>query len=158
MDEAGRYVLSSGKNSLTAVLGLHALQITESRLDGASELLRLLSFAMPTVPFAYQSGMNWEDCVALHAKQRGRAWAGAFTPYIGHKTQRVITRHVLHPTTQRLQLITTLPDAPSNLPREIELTLEPVRGLTSLIARFQDHTLTFTQTAFTATLPNGDAI
>lgn len=158
LSEAGQYVFSAGKDSLTATLGFHALQITQSSLCGQSQLLQLLSFAMPTVPFAYQSGMNWEDCVALSSKQRGRALAGAFAPYVGHKTQCVITRHALHPTTQRLQLITTLPDAPSSLPREVELTLEPVRGLTSLIARFQDHTLTFTQTAFTATLPNGEAI
>lgn len=157
LDEAGRYIFQSGKDTLTAALGFHALQITQSRLSGESQLLQFLSFAMPTVPFAYQSGMNWEDCVALSAKRLGRALAGAFAPYVGHKTQRVITRHAVHPTTQRLQLITTLPDAPSSLPREIELTLEPIRGVTSLIARFQKHTLTFTQTAFTATLPNGDA-
>jgi urea transporter len=157
LDEAGHYVFSAGKDSVTAALGFHALQITQSSLRGHSQLLQFLSFAMPTVPFAYQSGMNWEDCVALSSKRRGRVLAGAFSAYFGHKTQRVITRHALHPTRGRLQLITTLPDASDNLPREIELTLEPVRGLTSLIARFQDHSLTFTQTAFTATLPNGDA-
>jgi urea transporter len=156
LDESGRYIFQSGKDSLTAALGFHALQITQSRLSGESQLLQFLSFAMPTVPFTYQNGMNWEDCVALSSKQRGRALAGAFAPYVGHKTQRVIIRHALHPTPQRLHLITTLSDAPSSLPREIELTLEPIRGVTSLIARFQNHTLTFTQTAFTATLPNGD--
>jgi hypothetical protein len=124
-----------------------------------SQLLRLLSFAMPTVPFAYQSGMNWEDCVALSSKRRGWALAGVFAPYLGHPTQRVITRHSLHPTTQRLHLATTLPDAPADLPHEIEFTLEPIRGLTDLQARFETHTLTFTQTSFTprcrtATLPN----
>jgi len=157
LDEAGRYLFQSGKDSLTAVLGLHALQITQSNLSGHSQLLRLLSFAMPTVPFAYQSGMNWEDCVALHAKSHGWALAGAFSPYIGYKTQRVITRHALHPTHQRLQFTTTLPDASADLPHEIEFTLEPIRGLTALIAHFNSHTLNFTQTSFTPTLPNGDS-
>ncbi len=157
LDESGRYIFQSGPDSLTAVLGLHAFQITQSRLSGASQLLRLLSFAMPTVPFAYQSGMNWEDCVALSAKRRGRALAGVFVPYLGHSTQRVITRHSLHPTTQRLHLATRLPDAPADLPHEIEFTLEPIRGLTELQARFETHTLTFTQTSFTPALPNGDA-
>ncbi|MBL9182050.1 MAG: urea transporter [Verrucomicrobiaceae bacterium] len=150
LDEAGRYILSSENGRLTAVLGLHALQITHSRLDGASELLRLLSFAMPTVPFAYQSGMIWEDCVASSTKRRGWAWAGA---YLGQRTQRVITRHALHPTHHRLQLLTTLPDAPAHLPREIEFTLEPIRGLTQLTARYTDREVTFTQTSFTSTLP-----
>ena len=155
LDESGRYVLSSGKATLTAVLGLSALQITQSRTR-ASPLLRLLSFAMPTVPFAYQSGMNWEDCVALGSEPHGRALAGAVSSYLGHKTQRVITRHALHPTTQRLHLSTTLPDAAAALPHEIEFTLEPIYGITSLIAHFKSHTLTFTQTTFTPTLPNGD--
>ncbi len=156
LDENGRYVLSSGKATLTAVLGLHALQITQSSLTGHSQLLRLLSFAMPTVPFAYQSGMNWEDCVALASESRGRALAGAFSPYLGYKTQHIITRHALHPTTQRLHLTTTLPDAAADLPHEIEFTLEPIYGITSLIAHFKSHTLTFTQASFTPTLPNGD--
>ena len=150
LDEAGRYVFSSGNASLTAVLGLHALQITHSRLDGASELLRLLSFAMPTVPFAYQSGMIWEDCVASSTRRRGWAWAGA---YLGQRMQCVITKHALHPTHHRLQLVTTLPDAPAHLPREIEFTLEPIRGLTQLTARYTEREVTFTQTSFTSTLP-----
>ncbi|OYW31037.1 MAG: hypothetical protein B7Z47_02350, partial [Chthoniobacter sp. 12-60-6] len=83
LDESGRYLFRSGKESLTAVLGLHALQITQSSLSGRSQLLRLLSFAMPTVPFAYQSGMIWEDSVALQPGLHGRALAGAFAPYLG---------------------------------------------------------------------------
>lgn len=158
LDEAGRYVLSSGKDRIAAVLGLHALQVTENHLSNGSELLRLISLAMPTVPFAYQSGMNWEDCVALHDKRRGRALAGALVPYLGCKTQRVIMRHALHPTLQRLQLHATLVNPPADLPQEIEFTLEPVRGITSLTARFNNNTLTFTQTSSTGTLPNGDAI
>jgi len=150
LDEAGRYVFSEGKGRLTAVLGLHALQITHCRLDGASGLLRLLSFAMPAVPFAYQSGMIWEDCVASSTKRRGWAWAGA---YLGQRMQRVITKHALHPTHHRLQFLTTLPNAPEHLPREIEFTLEPIRGLTALTARYADHEVTFTQTSFTSTLP-----
>jgi urea transporter len=157
LDDSGRYLFKSGRDSLTAILGLHALQITQSSLGGHSQLLRLLSFAMPTVPFAYQSGMNWEDCVALSSKPHGWAWTGVFSPYLGHPTQRVITRHSLHPTIQRLHLATTLPDAPADLPHEIEFTLEPIRGLTDLQARFETHTLSFTQTSFTPALPNGDA-
>lgn len=157
LDESGRYLLRSGRDSITAVLGLHALQITESSLGGHSQLLRLLSFAMPTVPFAYQSGMNWEDCVALPAKQRGRALAGVLAPFLGHSTQRVIIRHSLHPTTQRLQLSTTLAGATGGLPHEIEFTLEPIRGLSHLTAHFNTHHCTFTQTSFSPTLPNGDA-
>ncbi|WP_294235444.1 urea transporter [Prosthecobacter sp.] len=156
LSETGQYLWSSGGGRFTGVLGLHALQITESRLEGASELLRLLSFAMPTVPFAYQSGMIWEDCVALPAKQHGRAWADALRPYLGHKMQRVVVRHALHPTHHRLQLTASLPGAPAHLPREIELTLEPIRGLTHLVARFETRTLTFTQTEFEATLPGGE--
>jgi len=157
LDEAGHYLFRSGTESLTAVLGLHALQITRSSLSGLSQLLRFLSFAMPTVPFAYQSGMNWEDCVALQSKQHGRALAGAFAPYAGHPTQRVITRHSLHPTTQRLHLTTTIPNAKGGLPGEIEFTLEPIRGLSHLTAHFKTHNSTFTQTSFSPTLPNGDA-
>jgi urea transporter len=156
LDEAGRYRFQSGKESLTAVLGLHALQITQSRLSGRSQLLRLLSFAMPTVPFAYQSGMNWEDCVALESKQRGRALAGVFAPYLGCPTLRVTTRHSLHPTPRCLHLTTTLAEATGDLPHQIEFTLEPIRGLTHLIAHCQTHDLAFTQTSFTPTLPNGD--
>jgi urea transporter len=155
LDEAGRYVFSEGKGRLTAVLGLHALQITHSRLDGASELLRLLSFAMPTVPFAYQSGMIWEDCVASSTKRRGWAWAGA---YLRQRMQRVITKHALHPTHHRLQLLTTLPDASADLPREIEFTLEPIRGLTQLTAKYADHEVTFIQTSFISTQPNGEPL
>lgn len=157
LDESGRYLFRSGKESLTAVLGLHALQITQSSLSGHSQLLRFLSFAMPTVPFAYQSGMIWEDSVALPSKQHGRAWAGVFAPYLGHPTQRVITRHSLHPTTQRLHLATTITNATGDLPHEIEFTLEPIRALTHLTAHFKNHDCTFTQTSFTPTLPNGDA-
>ncbi|MFN0076237.1 MAG: urea transporter [Prosthecobacter sp.] len=156
LDENGRYIFQSGQDRLTAILGLHALQITQSSLSGHSQFLRLLSFAMPTVPFAYQSGMNWEDCVALNAASHGWAWAGAVSPYLSHKTQRIITRHALHPTPQRLHLSTTLPDAAADLPHEIEFTLEPIYGITSLIAHFKSHTLTFTQSSFTPTLPNGD--
>jgi hypothetical protein len=90
LDDSGRYLFSEGKDSLTAVLGLHALQITQSSLGAHSQLLRLLSFAMPTVPFAYQSGMNWEDCVALSCKA-ARLGMGGRAPYLGHRTQRVIT-------------------------------------------------------------------
>lgn len=149
LDEHGHYIFSSGGESLTAVLGLHALQITQSRLNGRSQLLRLLSLAMPAVPYAYQNGMSWEDRVALDA--------GPFlAPWLGHNTQRVTLCHALHPTPRRLQLSATLPDAPADLPPQIELTLEPVRGLTALIARFKTHTLSFVQTSFTPTLPNGD--
>ena len=156
LDESGRYLFRSGKESLTAVLGLHALQITQSCLTGHSQLLRFLSFAMPTVPFAYQSGMNWEDCVALQSKQHGRALAGAWLPYLGYTTQRVSTRHSLHPTTQRLHLTTTIVNAGGDLPGEIEFTLEPIRGLTHLTAHLKGHDAVFTQTDFTPTLPNGD--
>ncbi len=156
LDEAGHYRFQSGKESLTAVLGFHALQITQNSLSGHSQLLRFLSFAMPTVPFAYQSGMNWEDCVALPSKQRGRALAGAFAPYLGHPTQRVSTRHSLHPTTQRLHLTTSIADAAVDLPGEIEFTLEPIRGLTHLTAHFKAYDVAFTQTDFSPTLPNGD--
>ncbi len=157
LDESGRYLFRSGKESLTAVLGLHALQITQSSLSGHSQLLRFLSFAMPTVPFAYQSGMIWEDSVALLPKQHGRALAGVLAPYLGHRTQRVVTRHTVHPTTRRLHLKTAIVNASEDLPREIEITLEPIRGLTHLTARFRTHDCTFTQTSFTPTLPNGDA-
>ena len=157
LDESGRYLFRSGKESLTAVLGLHALQITQSSLSGHSKLLRFLSFAMPTVPFAYQSGMIWEDSVALQSKQHGRALAGAVAPYVGYPTQRVITRHSLHPTPQRLHLATTLANASGDLPGEIEFTLEPIRGLSQLTAHFKSHDSTFTQASFTPTLPNGDA-
>jgi len=156
LDESGRYLFRSGKESLTAVLGLHALQITQSSLSGHSQLLRFLSFAMPTVPFAYQSGMNWEDCVALQSKQHGRALAGALVPYLGYTTQRVITRHALHPTIQRLHLTTTIVDASGDLPGEIEFTLDPIRGLTHLTAHLKGRDAVFTQTDFTPTLPNGD--
>ena len=157
LDESGRYLFRSGKESLTAVLGLHALQITQSSLNGQSQLLRFLSFAMPTVPFAYQSGMNWEDCVASESKQRGRALAGVFAPYLGCATQRVISRHALHPTTQRLHLTTTLAEASNDLPHEIEFTLEPIRGVSRLTAHFKTCDVAFTQTDFFPTLPNGDA-
>ncbi len=157
LDESGRYLFRSGKESLTAVLGLHALQITQSSLSGHSQLLRFLSFAMPTVPFAYQSGMIWEDSVALLPKQHGRALAGVLAPYLGHRTQRVGTRHTVPPTTRRLHLKTAIVNASEDLPREIEITLEPIRGLTHLTARFRTHDCTFTQTSFTPTLPNGDA-
>lgn len=156
LDESGRYLFCSGKESLTAVLGLHALQITQSSLSGHSQVLPLLSFAMPTVPFAYQSGMIWEDSVALPAKQHGRALAGVFAPYAGHRTQHVITRHSLHPTTQRLHLATSIVHATRDLPGEIKFTLEPVRGLTHLTAHFKTHDTTFSQTSFTPTQPNGD--
>ena len=157
LDESGRYLFRSGKESLTAVLGLYALQITQSSLSGHSQLLRFLSFAMPTVPFAYQSGMNWEDCVALPSKQHGRALAGVWVPYLGYHTQRVSTRHSLHPTTQRLHLTTSIVNARGDLPGEIEFTLEPIRGLTHLTAHLKGHDAVFTQTDFTPTLPNGDA-
>ncbi|MCB1279000.1 urea transporter [Prosthecobacter sp.] len=157
LDEAGRYVFAEGKDRLTAVLGLHALQITQSSIGARSQLLRLLSFAMPTVPFAYQSGMNWEDYVALDAKRRGRALADALSPYLGHRTQRVVIRHAQYPTIRGLHLIATLPEGSADLPHQIEFTLEPVRGLTSLTAHFKTHQITFTQTGFTPTLPNGDA-
>ncbi|MBB5034187.1 urea transporter [Prosthecobacter vanneervenii] len=156
LDESGRYLLRSGKESLTAVLGLHALQITQSSPGGHSSLLSLISLAMPTVPFAYQSGMNWEDCVSLQSKQHGRALAGVLAPYLGHAGVRVNTRHALHPTPQRLQFVTTLGEGGEDLPREIEFTLEPIRGLTHLTARFQDREVVYTQTDFTPTLPNGD--
>jgi urea transporter len=156
LDESGHYLFRSGKESLTAVLGLHALQITQSSLRSHSQLLRFLSFAMPTVPFAYQGGINWEDCVALPSKQGGRALAGVFTPYLGQRIQRVSIRHSLHPTTQRLHLTTSIADAAVDLPGEIEFTLEPIRGLTHLTAHFKTHDLAFTQTSFTPTLPNGD--
>ena len=156
LDDSGRYVFAEGKDSLTAVLGLHALQITQSSLGAHSQLLRLLSFAMPTVPFAYQSGMNWEDCVALDAKRRGRVWADALAPYLGHRTQRVVIRHAQYPTLRGLHLITTLPGETAGLPHQIEFTLEPVLGLTRLTAHFKTHQITFTQTGFTPTLPNGD--
>ncbi|MFC5455115.1 urea transporter [Prosthecobacter fluviatilis] len=155
LDESGRYRFSSGGESLTAVLGLHALQITESRLSGRSKLLSYLSFAMPTVPFAYQSGMNWEDHVALPARH-GRALAGVFAPYLGLRTQRVTSRHALHPTTQRLHLATLLDSPPDDLPQEIEFTLEPICGLTCLSAHLKGCDHTFTQTSFTPTLPNGE--
>ncbi|MDI1312937.1 urea transporter [Prosthecobacter sp.] len=157
LDESGRYIFRSGKESLTALLGLHALQITQGSLSGHSQLLRLLSFAMPTVPFAYQSGMIWEDSVALPSKQHGRAWADVLAPYAGHPTQRVITRHSLHPTTQRLHLTTAVLNATGDLPHEIEFILEPIHGLSHLTAHFKNHVSTFTQTSFTPTLPNGDA-
>ena len=67
--------------------------------------------------------------------------------------RRVITKRALHPTHHRLQLVTTLPDAPAHLPREIEFTLEPIRGLTQLTARYTEREVTFTQTSFTSTLP-----
>jgi urea transporter len=157
LDESGRYLFRSGKESFIAVLGLHALQITQSSLSGHSHLLRFLSFAMPTVPFAYQTGMIWEDSVALQSKPHGRALAGVFAPYVGYPTQRVITRHSLHPTTQRLHLATTIANPAGDLPREIDFTLEPIRGLSQLVAHFKTHDITFTQTSFTPTLPNGDA-
>jgi hypothetical protein len=157
LDESGRYLFRSGKESLTAVLGLHALQITHSSLSGHSQLLQFLSFAMPTVPFAYQSGMIWEDSVALQSKQHGRALAGVFAPYVDHPARRVITRHSLHPTTQRLHLATTIAHPTGDLPQEIDFTLEPIRALSLLTAHFKTHDITFTQTSFTPTLPNGDA-
>ncbi|WP_395750415.1 urea transporter [Prosthecobacter sp.] len=156
LDESGRYVFRCGHESLTAVLGLHALQITHSSLRGHSQLLRLISFAMPTVPFAYQSGMIWEDSVALQSRLHGWALAGVLTPYLGCRTQRVSTRHTLHPTAQRLHLTTTISDAPSHLPHQIEFTLEPIRALTHLIAHFETSDISFTQTEFSPTLPNGD--
>lgn len=151
LDEAGRYVFAAGAESLTAVLGLHALQITQSRLTGRSALLRLLALAMPSVPFAYQSGMTWEDEVAVEAG----ALKSAFAPWLGHPTQRVSMRHALHPTPRCLRVTTTLPDASARLPVEINFTLEPVRGLTALTARFGTHTLSFQQISFTPTLPSG---
>lgn len=157
LDESGCYVFRSGKESLTAALGLYALQITQSSLSGHSQVLRFLSFAMSTVPFAYQSGMNWEDCVAWKSKRRGRALAGVFTPYLGHSTQRLITRHALHPTPQRLHLATAIVNASGDLPDEIECVIEPISGLSLLTAHFKTHDCTFMQTHFTPTLPNGDA-
>ncbi len=157
LDESGRYLFRCGKESLTAVLGLHALQITQSNLSGHSQLLRFLSFAMPTVPFAYQSGMIWEDSVALRSKPHGWALASVFAPYAGHGMQRVATRHSLHPTPQRLHLTTAIVNGGEELPGEIEFTLKPICGLAQLAAHFQDHDCLFTQTSFTPTLPNGDA-
>ena len=72
--------------------------------------------------------------------------------------QRVITKHALHPTHHRLQLLTTLPDASADPPREIEFTLEPIRGLTQLTAKYADHEVTFIQTSFISTQPNGEPL
>lgn len=156
LNEAGHYVFTCGEESLTLVLGLHALQCTQQRLTGRSQLLRLLALVLTTVPYACQSGMTWEDCVRLGPGRWG--WLGELlSPYAEPALQRVELRHVLHPTPQRLHLGAYLPGAPASLPRELELTLEPVRGVTTLTARFSTHTLTFAQTCFTPTLPNGDA-
>lgn len=162
LDEAGRYVFTSGEESLTAVLGLHALQVIHTRLTGRSQLLRLLSFALPAVPFAYQNGMSWEDHVAP-APAIGRALgrrllqavAAGLAPYRRFRAQRVVLCHTAPPTPQRLQIGAALMDAPADLPPQIELTLEPVRGLVALTARFRTRTVSYLQTSFLPTLPNG---
>ena len=45
--------------------------------DAPTAVRRFLSFAMPTVPFAYPGGMNWEDCATWDSELHGRAWTDA---------------------------------------------------------------------------------
>jgi hypothetical protein len=158
LDDAGCYVWSSRNGSLTALLGLHALQVTRSR-PGGSPFLRLLSLAMPSVPFAYQSAMNWEDHAALSEVRPqagffarcGRALAGTFSPYLPAAAVQVLVRHAAAPTGQRLHLVSTVQTPRSDLPVKVELEIETTGGFTSLAsltARYGDRTLRFEQTIF----------
>jgi len=165
LDDAGRYVFQGRHGSrLTAVLGLHAMQITANHSHD-SLFLRLLSLAMPTLPFACQSGMFWEDHVALSEVRSpagllarcGRALAGVFSAYLPAANVRVILRHAAPPTAQRLRLVTAVQTVRGDLPARVEI--ETTHGLTSiaaLTAHFDDHTLRFTQTTFEPGLCHAD--
>lgn len=159
LNDAGHYVFQGPHESqLTTGLGLQALQITENHSQ-RSQFLRLLSLAMPSLPFAYQSGMHWEDHVALREircagsflARCGRALAGVFAPYFSSANVRVILRHAAAPTPQRLRLVSTLQTMRKDLPSRVEMEIETAHGLTSIItltAHFGDHTLHFAQTTF----------
>ncbi|MEZ5385332.1 MAG: urea transporter [Prosthecobacter sp.] len=159
LDEAGRYEFRGPHGArLSAVLGLHSLQIIESGADG-SLFLQLLALVMPAVPFAYQSGMFWEDRVTFTGaigasgfiRRSLRALSASVAPYLPNSEVRVVIRHASAPTPNGLRLVSSLQTTRKNLPTSVELEVSVQQGtttITELSARFAKHTLRFSQITF----------
>ena len=175
LDDAGRHVFTSGTSGasdnggnggtgrLTAVAGVAAWHTVECE-PGRSQLLWLIGLALARAPYANAPGMFWQDRVdwaapaqpwpqraAQHLAQLGQDLAGPFTGWDGY---RIISRYVHDAATPAAQVTihssVFTPDGahPLDLPKEISVTLAPVRGVVAVHAVFARNSVRWRMTSF----------
>jgi hypothetical protein len=162
LDDAGRHEFRSADGRLAGTAGLAAWHTLECT-PGSSQLIWLLGLALARAPYANVTGMWWEDrvdwCVP-QASWRGllaRALRDLAGPFFGWDGVRVESRYT-HATSGTGAIATTAHGALRSrsanqiclhtsihpvgtaqshaLPKSVEVTLEPVRGITQVRAWF----------------------
>ena len=165
IDEAGRHVFCNGDGTLTCAAGPQAWEALHCT-PGTSQLIGLLGLVLARAPYANAPALWWDDHVDWHAAPatwRGRLVQGLrdlAAPFTGWQGVRVECRYVHDATGSyrtgaasaagasaaheardthiRIHARVHAPRAlhTAALPRAVEVTLEPVRGVTAVRAWF----------------------
>lgn len=154
LDAAGQHVLTSAAgDDLVLHLDPDAWRIREVHSLSAP-LLRLLTLAVPSIPYAAKTGMEWYE-PAL-------AWACAadsltlsLWPYRRLPVPEMRCLCVEAPATDRdMLMVETVPLKPaSSLPMKINCSFQRLRGPVKIEAVFEDGSVTYTQLSFQPGLP-----
>lgn len=146
LDEAGHYRFDSGKSGrLIASLDPDAWRITELERVRCP-LLRLIGVAIPSLPYALRSGMEWVDAPALPV--HGMGFTVSFSPLVGK-----------HFPTGRYECLETATDQASfsvgaifegggDLPQRVQCKIARYCGPVSLRAEFPEGVIEFSQFSF----------
>lgn len=146
-DEAGRYRFDSGKGGrLVASLDPDAWRITElERVQ--SSLLRFLGMAAPSIPYAAQVGMTWDDVPPLLVS--GMGFSDSLSPFLGKRFPQGHYECLEVPQLQGAIVVKAHLGAANHLsPTAMTCRFEPLRGPVFLRAEFPSGAIEYSLLSF----------
>ncbi|MBS0517114.1 MAG: urea transporter [Proteobacteria bacterium] len=150
IDEQGRHRLTNWHGRLLLAMAPDAWRIIEKR--GRSPFLDLLSHAVPSLPYAVETGLSWDDVVP--AMPSNCLWL-ALAPYLRRPLtySRTICIGAPRAPGEQLRVETVVSPRRRGMPKSIKCTFDMVRGPVEVEADFEIGSLRYTLVSFSPSLP-----
>ena len=156
LDVAGRLVMTSREGArLIARFDADAWRIVE--LAGpASPFLRLMALALPSVPYAAEEGVKWQDFAIIPPSSRLDMLRFSLMPYRRENLTALRSCCLQTPSDEAPRLIVeTIPAKPAaRLPDRIRCELREIDGPCALAAEFPHGRISYSLYAFSPTMPH----
>lgn len=156
LDEFGRHVFTSeGGARLVCRLDTDAWRVVEISPSG-NTFFELLGLAVPSIPFASQPGMVWNDIAPLQPAGRWRGLQLLVAPYRRRPFTRSFCKCAATPSGEARALVikSRIAYARRNHPQDVSCEFAALRGPVQLNAQFARGSVRFSMLSFDPLLPD----
>ena len=156
LDEAGRHMFSTpGGGTLITLIDADAWRLLEVR-NLNSSLLRLLALAAPSVPYAADKGIYWQEPIPIPPWGLQAWWLLPMLPFIKRSSFPQLRCHCTgtpEPGHEVLTVESELMEPMRGMPARIVCEIDRVRGPVKVHATFDKGTLTYSMFSFEPGFP-----